>query len=264
MEHHKLFRIPDGGRNRIMDPFVKENRKIAITGPGRGSGVSLTAGLLAAWIRHHAPSEAVALAELGTAYFYEAYGVEKRFIHRDFHSFYQLMAQKRNIKNVSNTEEGINWVLHCPQDSFEQQIEWVPCVSDMLRLIHNISGTLCLFDCSGVPSTVLWEVLPEMDAVICVLDPLPSSLIPATADIERMRLAVPDTVWMVNKMNRGVHKGELKRFLGNVEWVEMPCLPLEDLYRAQYNCVLPYSVLPVRQKTEESLKALWTQLGSLT
>ena len=101
MEHHKLFRIPDGGRNLKTDLSVKEKRKIAVTGTGRGSGVSLTAGLLAAWIQHHALSEAVALAELGTAYFYEAYGVEKRFIHRDFLPFYQLMAQKRSIDRKS-------------------------------------------------------------------------------------------------------------------------------------------------------------------
>lgn len=263
MEHHKLFRIPDGGRNPKTDLFVKEKRKIAVTGTGRGSGVSLTTGLLAAWVRRHAPSEAVALAELGTPYFYEAYGVEKRFIHREFHRFYPLLAQKHSIRNVINMEEGINWVLHCPQDPLVRKEAWAPCVSDLLRLIHNVAGTFCLFDCSGVPSAVLWEILPEMDTVISVVDPLPSSLIPATAAIERMRLEVPHAIWVVNKMNKGVHKGELKRFMGHAEWVEIPCLAPEDLYRAQYNCVLPYSVLPVRQKTEASLKAVWAKPGML-
>ncbi|MFA7462723.1 MAG: hypothetical protein WCY59_06250, partial [Anaerovoracaceae bacterium] len=62
------------------------------------------------------------------------------------------------------------------------------------------------------------------------------------------------------KMNKGVHKGELKRFPGKVPWEEIPCLPPEDLYRAQYNCVLPYALLPVKQKTDAPLRQLWTQL----
>lgn len=260
MEHATFFRIPENRRNLDATPSVKEKRNIAVTGTGRGSGVSLIAGLLAAWIRRHESGETVTLAELGIPYFYDAYGVEKRFLHREFIPFYRMIVQKRSIKNLSNTEEGINWVLRCPADRETQDDSNGLSVADRLRLIHNVSGTLRLFDCSGMPVDQLWEILPEMDAVVCVVDPLPSGLIPAAGKVERLRLDAPHVVWVVNKMNKGVHKGELKRFLGKVPWEEIPCLPPEDLYRAQYNCVLPYALLPVKQKTDAPLRQLWTQL----
>ena len=75
--------------------------------------------------------------------------------------------------------------------------------------------------------------------------------------IERIRLESPDALWVVNKMNRGVHKGELKRFLGGVPCLEIPFLAPEELYRAQYNCQLPYCLPSVRQKAEPALQALW-------
>jgi hypothetical protein len=99
-----------------------------------------------------------------------------------------------------------------------------------------------------------------MDAVICVVDPIPSGLIPAASEIERLRLKCPRGIWVINKMNRGVHRGELKRFLGGVDWIEIPYLAPEHLYRAQYNCVLPYSLSPVRQQTEGPLEALWRRI----
>ncbi len=260
MDHHILFRTPDGARNRTAPLPVKEERKIALLGASPGSGVSLASGLLAAWLREHAPKEAITLIELGSSYFYEAYGVEKRFIHRDFHRFYELMAQKSGIKGLSNIEEGINWVLRCPGDPSAGKRDSMAAVTDMLRLVYNVAGTLRLFDCSGVPFSLLWEILPEMDAVICVVDPIPSGLIPAASEIERLRLKCPRGIWVINKMNRGVHRGELKRFLGGVDWIEIPYLAPEHLYRAQYNCVLPYSLSPVRQQTEGPLEALWRRI----
>lgn len=263
MDHHVLFRIPDSGRNRTATLPVKEDRKIAVLGTGPGSGVSLTAGLLVSWLRQHVPGEAVTLIEMGSSYFYEAYGVEKRFMHRDFYRFYELMAQKSSIKGLSNMEEGINWVLRCPEDSSPGKNGSIAAAADMLRLVYNIAGTLRIFDCSGVPIPALWEVLPEMDAVICVVDPLPSKLIPAASEIERLRLECPRGIWVINKMNSGVHRGELKRFLGGVDWVEIPSLAPEHLYRAQYNCVLPYTISPVRQQTDRLLEALWRRICSM-
>lgn len=259
MDQEKLFRMPDRSGNREALPAVKEKRKIAVAGAGRGSGVSLLTGLLAAWAAAHKPREAVTLAELGSPYFYEAFGIGKRFLQRDFYPFYTLMAQQRSIKGLSNCEEGIRWALRCPGEYADPTAPG-PSVLERLRLIHNLEGTLLLFDCSGLSLEALWEILPEMDAVVFVADPLPSTLIPAAGLVDRIRMERPDAVWVLNKMNRGVHRGELQRFLGRVSCLEIPCLAPEDLCRAQYNCQLPYSIASVRQKTGSGLKELWDRL----
>jgi hypothetical protein len=43
-------------------------------------------------------------------------------------------------------------------------------------------------------------------------------------------------VWIVNKMNRGVDRKELSRFLGAREPVIIEAIEAEDIYASEYSC----------------------------
>jgi len=258
MKSNALFRIPDITRNRLCTPDVQDTIRTAVIGAGSGSGVSLVSGLLAAWIRRTLSGETVALVELGTPYFYEAYGIEKRFLYRDFHPIHTYAAEKKSIRRLTNIEEGINWILHSPDDAQAQDVKM--CADVALRLVHNTAGSVCLFDCSGMGRHV-WDIASEMDVTVCVLDPLPTKLLPFAQEIECIRLNAPNPVFVVNNMNRGVHRGELKRFLCGIDWIELPHLQAEDLYRAQYSCILPYSIPSVQIAANEALSKLWAHIA---
>jgi len=257
MQANQIFRIPDAGGNRPESADVQETVRLAVIGVARGSGVSFVTGLLAAWLGQAFADESVALVELGTPYFYEAYGIEKRFLYRDFYPLHRLVAERKSIRGLANMEQGINWILRSPGDASVSGAHEVLSLGDSLRLVHNATGTVRLFDCSGMSPALMWDILPDMDAVVCVLDPLPTRLCPYAADIERIRIEAPGPVFVANNMNRGVHRGELKRFLRGTDWLELPHVATEDLYRAQYNCVLPYSIASVRKAVAPVLTELW-------
>lgn len=253
MENNKLFRIPDKVRNKKRISTVKDVKRIAIVSVGGHTGASFVTGLLAAFLSTRAAfEEEVSIIELGSSYFYEAYGIEKRFIQREFIRFYDILFHKGRIKGLRNSEDNINWVLRCPLTQFEEDAN----TSDTFRLIHNVAGTLLFFDCSAVPEKRLWDILPEMDAILAVIDPLPSKLIPQGPFIQRLRFTLPQTVFVANKMNKGVHRGELNRFLDGIDFYPLPLVDAPCVYKAEYNCILPYGIPDIRKEVEKPLKAL--------
>lgn len=252
MEKNKIFRSPDKTWNNKGIAPVKSVNRIAVVGVGQGSGVSFVAGSLASAFSCRPSEEDVSIVELGSPYFYEACGMEKRFVQREFIRFYEVLLCKGKIKGLRNIEDRINWVLRSPLDRTEREI----CTADFLRLIHCVEGTLLFFDCSCVDAKFLWDILPEMDAIVAVIDPLPSKLIPGGPFIQRLRFVFPKTVFIVNKMNQGVHKGELNRFLKGIDMCWMPLLEAQWLYKAEYNCLLPYAIPNIQAEISQPLTML--------
>lgn len=248
--------------NREAAAAVQGVRKVAVAGLGRGCGVSFVAGLLAG-VAVERGWASVAFAELGTPCFYEALGMEKRFFHRNFQPFYRFLKEGENPGAIDNEEGGIRWLLRCPP-ALEGTRDFQPLsLTDRLRLIHNARGSLRLLDCSGLEDEALWELLPELDRLIVVADPLPSRLLPRAGMLDRLSAEPDKCLLVVNKMNKGVQARELKRFLGGLRRVELPYLPPEDRYRAEYRCQLPYDLPQLRRQVEAPLELLWEDVESL-
>jgi len=252
MKENKLFRIPDKMWNKRSPSDVKETKRIAVVGAERSVGTSFVTGMLGASFSLFAAEEEVGIVELGSPYFFEAYGIEKKFLQRDFIQFYDMLFQKKSLKGLKNIEGNINWILRCPLDQNKGNISSL----DIFRLIHNAAGSLLFFDCSAVPEDALWDILPEMDVVVVVLDPLPSKLLPRASFIQRLHLMFPKAIFVVNKMNKGVHRGELCRFLAGIDFYPVPFIQPQWMYKAEYNCLLPYCIPDIKSEIEHSLKAL--------
>ena len=228
---------------------IKERKLIAVAGSAEDVGTSFVCGLLAAQYKTHCRGmntpergrislterrrgeESITLAELGKPYFYGALGFEKRFAIRGFVSYTQLL-QNGSVQELNNTADGINWAVLSPQDA-------APDTPELFRLIYNLPGDNVILDCSGLSDEVKLNVLAEADRAIVVIDPLPTRLLEAYSFLEDVRLRLPKAELLVNKMNKGVHKNELKRFLGGAGFSELPLYDQSGIYKAEYNCRLP-------------------------
>ncbi len=246
----KLFRVPDdAGAGEAGGGPVR----IGVAAPCADCGASFVSLLIAQ--QAAAAGADVALCEPAGHYFYAALGMEKRFAARGFEPLLAAMDSKRPLRGLRNVELGINWLLRAPGESRELSS------AELFRLIALPPGAMCVFDMSGLGRDVLCDALAEMDKVVLVIDPLPSRLLGSYAETERLRLSFPDAVVVVNRMNRGVHKSELKRFLGAKAPVEIQALPADSIYRAEYNCVPPLSDAANKKLLAAGCRELMERLG---
>lgn len=219
----ELFRSPI-----IFHKSDKSNisKKIAVVPAVSGAGASFTAAQMALFERSK-----VNVIELGKPYFYLAYGMEKRFMGRPF-VFFEDELMSGGISGIDNSEFGINWLLRRENSPALDQ-------EALLKTICFPPSGVSIFDFSSVDETKTISCLSEMDEIYLVIDPLPTKLISSAAYIEKLCLLFPSAKILVNKMNKGVHKNELRNFLGHSKIKEIPFYPPEEIYRAEYNCCPP-------------------------
>ncbi len=203
-----------------------------------GSGCSLAAGCLAAALAEEGP---VCLCEPWDSHFYTALGMEHRFADGGFTAVAVQLSEHRSLQDLSNQLDGINWAVKRDADT-------APGGAAAFRLLHSVPGDTVILDCSGVPEDIRWDLAAEADAAVLVCDALPSSLIRSFGLIQRWCMLFPEALILINKMNSGVHSGELKRFLGSHPFEKLNFIPPEVIYKAEYNCRLPYRFLDDEQK----------------
>ena len=83
-------------------------------------------------------------------------------------------------------------------------------------------------------SARLREVAVPVDRVVAVVDPLPSALLQGYGQLCELRSSELPVTYVVNKMNAGVDRRQLHAFLNLGRPLEVPMLPTEVLYAAEY------------------------------
>ena len=177
---------------------MRESYKIAVAPASGKAGASFVCGLLAGRLADK--KTRVTLAELGSPYFYSALGMEKRFVVRNFIPYCELLKNGASVKELDNTEEGINWALLRPgKDS-------TPSPAELFRFIYNVPGETVILDCSGLDRDCTMNVLAEADRKIIVVDPLPTKLMDNYNYLTELRLKFPQAIYVANRMNKGGEK----------------------------------------------------------
>ncbi|MBQ2042219.1 MAG: hypothetical protein II485_03450, partial [Firmicutes bacterium] len=175
----------------------------------------------------------------GLPYFFHALDVPRRFP-SGFLFYEDLLRDKKSLLSVRNMYGGLDLLLRRPDAG--------GLVSPMA--VCRLPEDAAVFDLSGADDAYLDEVLPEMDEVMLVVDPLPGRLLLGEERLRRVLMEYPDARIIVNKMNAGVHRAELRRFLGNARTTEIPFIDPPLIYRAEYSCVLPAELPAVRRALE--------------
>jgi len=225
MQKKELFRFP----NKTMETNISSSGslKIAVVGACNGAGASYISSLILfnKMKGLSLPDGLRSLVELGSSYFYNALGMDKRFEGRDF---YQYSKDKNYMLNM---EFGCNWFIKKPN---EKSIE----EAGILRALAICPGNVIVYDCSGIEyGELLCIVLDKMDLIYLVIDPLPTKLLSSISKIERIRKAYPHCRFVINKYNKGIHKGELNKFLGLSDYITIDAIDYSFFCKAEYNCV---------------------------
>jgi hypothetical protein len=180
---------------------------------------------------------------------YDRIGCDRRFAGRDFASCYGLTAAGRSIRGVKNLDSGINWLLRVP-DEAPAALD----AQDYMRMIVGAPGDVILCDISGTfgdrlfgagplgsasRTEFLRRILIDSDKVFVVIDPLPSAMMADPSSLElfkELETSGTNVTYIINKMNPGVNKRELRAFLRLRNATYIPHLGPVPVYTAEYNC----------------------------
>ena len=224
-----------------------DKRVAAVCSPARGSGVTLTAAALSCVL---AEGSSAAFAEAGDPYVFDAFGFGKKFLLSGFTDYFRAFREGEPLRGPENLWHGVTWAVH---PGSLPPVSRLTDPGDILRFAERLPGAYTVLDCSGLDGDVLEGVLRGADRIYIVIDPLPGKLIPSSVKLQRLKYAFPGAVLAVNRMNRGVHRRELDAYLGTQNYLCLPDLGAETVYKAEYACVLPWDV-PEGRKFLASLK----------
>ncbi|MDR0425057.1 MAG: hypothetical protein LBH39_06395 [Clostridiales Family XIII bacterium] len=252
---------------------ARARRKIGIWGMSSGAGVTLLAFSIARYIAN-LKREAPALLELSdgdeghAGWNYDAIGIDKRFVGREYFSYYRGVSEGRHIKDALNMDEGINWALRIPVEA--------DCCLDlqqMTSLINNVAGdiTVCDFSsrlCLGVENAgdrdeCFRRLLRDMSLIIFVVDPAPSKLLGGAARlslIKELEHAGANVLYVINKFQRGVNRKEVLGFLKPARKALIGHIAADAIYEAEYGCKNPFQMAQVKEAVAPAIE---TALGMM-
>lgn len=175
---------------------------------------------------------------------YDRVGIDKRFVGREFQSYYHLINEGRAVRGECNPDSGINWALRIPGEEFMRTE-----ITNIIRLSENVQGLNTIIDISGNYGSCLTDdermdelktILCDSDIIFVIVDPLPSALM---ADRRKFSLfkgleaSGQPVCWIINKLNQGVNTKELRNYLQRRDYFSLPYFDAKEVYSAEYNCL---------------------------
>ena len=257
-------------------------RRIGVLSASDGAGGRFVASNLACYLAGEGRRPAV--LELGKPGLYDALGMDKRFAGRTF--FPQ--------GGPPNVAAGVNWSLIPPDGEAASQASRTESADggtvplqrrergngetalalpgerngddamerfyERLRRIDRVEGDVVLCVLNGMAERERNLFLRDMDVTLLVFDPLPSKLLASCEAVKLARDEEKRVAPIVNKMNGGVKKHELCAFLGVRTAPEVPLVPAEEIYRAEYACRVPYEAKAVAELLRPSFRRIMRSL----
>jgi len=229
-----------------------ERYRIGVTGLSQGVGTTFVATALAFYFRDQ--GRQVSYAECLNpascrALLYDQVAMDKRFGPRPFERIYQKITDEDQALQGRNKEEGIIWRLPVPEDCREKR---ELNQRQKARLVGLPREEVCIFDLEADYS---WDdYLMDMDVIFVVVDPLPSRLLrnrERYRTLKKMELAGCRVIWIVNKMNPGVDKKQVRNYLkaDNLFWLE--AIEISRIYEDEYFCRFHWQNAEIQKKMLE-------------
>lgn len=246
-------------------PEGAERYLIGVTGLGQGVGTTFVATALAFYFRDQGRkvsfTECLDPASCNTL-LYDQVAMDKRFSHRNFDDTYRHLMEEGPIQRNQNKEAGILWRIPTPENC---KAQLTLNQRHKARLIAAAREEVCIFD---VEADYSWDdYLVDMDVIFVVADPLPSKLIRSREryrHLKKMELAGCKVIWIVNKMNSGVDKKQVKNYLkaDHILWLE--AFAMEQIYENEYLCRFPWEKAEIQRKIIEIFTKVSRKDGSLS
>lgn len=237
----------------------KDRVKIGVVGMAQGVGASFVGISLAKELSKDKDNSVAYVEGMRTederAELYDSLGMDKRFLGKTYFDFFDAVDKGIVISDKINLDERINWALKIPSKLLKNKDgESVEIISSIkfISIVNNISANVVVCDLNEYAKDE--DVLAEMDVVVFVIDPLPSRLICGYEKLcymKKQSIFEKKIIYVLNKNNDGVNRGELYDFLRLKPDIVIPALPSEPIYIAEYNCKIPYMVESVNKATRD-------------
>lgn len=252
---------------------IKLGSNIGVTGTGRQVGASLFAVMLTGFLGSLGFD--ICYTECGrpsekTALLYDSFAMDQRFSAKGFVDFYDLISKNERAIGISNVESlafdenmlktdilagngsklssgTVDWRLISPSNIQEGV---TLDEKGFVRLQSIARGDYNIFDIDS--SSSFDFMLKDMDVLFVVATPLPSRMIREAERIKEFKLLADHVkiVWVINHMNGGVSKREIKRVFRSDKMLFIDELGVQNLYACEYKCTYPWV-------DEECRKQFW-------
>lgn len=239
--------------------------RIGVTGLGQGVGTTFVASALAFYFRdlgrQVSYAECLNPATCHTL-LYDQVAMDKRFGHRSFEDVYRKLTEDMPLPGGQNKEDGVIWRLPTPENCNDKL---TLNERQKARFMALPREEVCIFD---LETDYSWDdYLMDMDVVFVVIDPQPAKLIRSRERyrvLKKMELAGCKVIWIVNKMNFGVEKKQVKNYLKveNVLWLDI--FEAGMIYENEYLCRFPWQnetvwtkMLEIFTKVSRIHSSLW-------
>lgn len=241
-----------------------EKIKVGVIGLTSGVGTTTVATWIAKTLSENGKS--VAYVEFGNPYkgkslLFESVAMDQRFSNRKFCDYYSEIISGGKIKQFKNIEEGINWALITPDNCAE---EVALSQLQLVKLLENIAGEVVVAD---INNDVDLKLLDVLDVIVVVADPLPSKLLSSRNKLQELKkyeLRNKNIIWVVNKMNEGVNKKEVKNYFKekNINYIKE--VPLSELYYSEYQCKFSFTNKKLKEILNSDLLEISKEIDNIT
>ena len=226
--------------------------KIGVVGVSPGAGATFVASRIAYELARQADGVCSVEASQSPRLSSHSLSLSRIFKEQRFADYFGNWEQGLSAGCRTNLFENVNWVLRNPYEPNLPNAQ--VSLGGPIRLsapgapcggipYERIPGRYMVIDMPPLAS------LSSMDLVVCVIDPLPSSLLAAEETIRSIRENriktkrgfAPDMnhptpcLWVLNKDNPKVSHRELERFMKIKFDFAVPMMNPEEFYRAEYN-----------------------------
>lgn len=252
--------------------FLREKRVekapgylLGAAGLCRGSGVTAAASSAAIFMAEQGfqvrYTECTA-PHPGMPLLYDAAGFSERFCGRTFWDVYSGMLRDEAVPPEGNRELGVNWMIMTPE-SRERGV--VFSQEQRGRLIRQgMRAELSIYDFNSEDEEWL-PYMRDMDAMLVLVDPLPSRLAAGEAMFRKMKaLELEGRVsvkWLVSRMCSSVSRRQIRSWIKSRDIYWIDDIGRDIISQNEYHCRFHWESEPVRSVMQPIFLDLFSDLG---
>ena len=264
----------------IKEPVQEEQKVIPVSKHTVGilslskkSGSTFLTGSFAKSLAEHGITVSVLenpIESKARTYIFHSLGIASLEKKNSFYSVpHEIMNNQKVDKEKIFKKDDIHWMVVDPRK--EGIRKW--SFSDMLRYLHSSSTVVTLMDMGWVNMKVgegIGYMLREFDYLLVCIDPLPQEIeanIESLEHLEEIRKQGTNVIYVINKMNKEVRLNNelgvniktefrLTNKINIKQAIQVPAVPTEFIYKAQFQRKLPYEYEEVKEILEPSMLSL--------
>lgn len=193
---------------------------------------------------------------------YDTIGVDSNLeANQKYYSPSMMIEQGTDIVKDIAYFEGIYWLINEPLQG--QFLNWDTL--NMFKLLNaSRRASVNIIDIGNYyEHKSIQELISNFDMLLVTIDPNPVSVMQSEIQLRELielRKKGVNVQFVINKFNQGVDKKKLLEFLGISPICFVPFVELHLVYKAIYDCHVPYAVKDIKESIGGNLKPILDEI----